>query len=138
MKKFKVADRVVWVYRSSLEKWNVYEDDTTRGVVESINSDGKFTVKWDKSWVTPNPSQHNADELITEAAADKIRSKLVKEFEAWAGPIRNKIEQAAKCLAEAGELAAKQNKDLTEMYELTGALIGAMDDVGWRTSSLSC
>jgi len=138
MKKFKVADRVVWVYRSSLEKWNVYEDDTTRGVVESINSDGKFTVKWDKSWVTPNPSQHNADELITEAAADKIRSKLEKEFEVWAGPIRKKIEQAAKCLAEAGELAAKQNKDLTEMYELTGALIGAMDDVGWRTSSLSC
>lgn len=138
MKKFKAGDRVVWEERSSLEEWNEYEDDTTRGVVESVDSEGKLTVKWDNSWIKPNPSQHDADELITEAAADKILSKLEKEFEAWAGPIRKKIEQAAKCLAEAGELATAQDRDLSEMSELVGPLINAMDTIGWRTSSLSC
>jgi hypothetical protein len=138
MKKFEVGQRVVWVSRSSLKEWNEYEDDTTRGAVKSIDEDGKLSVKWDDSWVTPNPGKHDASELISEVEANKILSKLEKEFEAWAGPIREKMEETAKCLKEAGKLAAKQKKDLAEMHELTSPLISAMDDIGWRTSSLSC
>jgi hypothetical protein len=136
MKTFKKDDRVVLVARSNLEEWNEYEDDTTRGVVTSVDAEGKISCKWDDSW--HKPSTHTADELITEAEANKILAKLEKEFEVWAGPIRKKMEQAAKLLTEASELAAKQNKDLVEMHELVGPLIGAMDDIGWRTSSLSC
>lgn len=138
MKKFKVEDRVVWVERSNLEEWNEYEDDTTRGTVLSVNDDGTLTVKWDSSWLTPNPSKHNANELITEAAADKIRVKLEKKYEAWAGPIRKKMEQAGKLLSEARELADEQDKNLSEMHELVGPLINAMDEIGWSTSSLMC
>lgn len=133
---FSVGDRVVLVARSNLKEWNEYEDDTTRGVVTAISEDGKVSCKWDDSWVPPG--NYNADELITEAKADKILATLEKEFEKWAGPIRKKIELAAKYLAEAGELANKQNKDLSQMHEIVGPLIGAMDDLGWRTSSLSC
>ena len=136
MNKFKVGDRVMDPDRSNLEEWNEYEDDTTRGVVESIDPEGKVHVKWDDSW--HKPSTHNADDLISEAEGDKILAKLEKDFEKWAGPIRKKIELAAKYLSEAGELANKQNKDLSEMHEIVGPLIGAMDDLGWRTSSLSC
>jgi hypothetical protein len=136
MSKFKVGDRVVDPDRSNLEEWNEYEDDTTRGEVTAVGEDGKISCKWDDSW--HKPSTHNADDLITEAEADKILAKLEKEFEKWAAPIRKKMEQAAKLLSEAGELASAQGKDLSELHEIVGPLIGAMDDVGWRTSSLSC
>lgn len=138
MKTFEVGQRVVLVAASNLKEWNEYEDDTTRGVVKSVNKEGLITVKWDNSWRTPNPSEHTANRLISEAEANEIRSKLEAEYEVWAGPIREKMKLAAKCLAEADELATKQKKDLAEMHELTGPLIKAMDDIGWRTSSLSC
>lgn len=138
-KTFEVGARVVWVDRSNLDTHNEYEDDDcTRGVVKSIDKDGKLTCKWDGSWTTPNPSKHDASELMAEEEANKILSKLEKEYEAWAGPIRKKIEAAAKLLSEAGELAAEQERDLSEMHEVVGPLISAMDDIGWRTSSLSC
>lgn len=133
---FSVGDRVVLVERSNLEEWNEYEDETTRGVVTAISEDGKVSCTWDDTW--NKPSVHSADELITEAKADKILAKLEQEFEKWAGPIRKKMEQAAKCLNDARELAEKQGKDLSEMHEIVGPLISAMDDCGWRTSSLSC
>jgi hypothetical protein len=138
MKTFEVGQRVVLVAGSNLEEWNEYEDDTTRGAVQSIEENGSFIVKWDAAWRKPNPNRHTTNELITEIEADKILSKLEKEFEAWAGPIRKKMEQAAKYLLEAGELASKQKKDLAELHEIVGPLISAMNDIGWSTSSLSC
>lgn len=138
-KTFEVGARVVLVERSNLDTHNEYEDDdTTRGVVKSVDAEGKLTCKWDNSWITPNPSKHTASELMAEAEANKILEKLEAEYEVWAGPIRKKIEESAKLLAEAGELAAKKDRDLSEMHEIVGPLISAMDDIGWRTSSLSC
>lgn len=136
--KFEVGQRVVLVSGSNLETHNEYEDDCTRGVVKSIDENGKVLVRWDGSYRKPNPGKHNADELITEVAADEILSKLEAEFEAWAGPIREKLEQAGALLKEAGELADKHGRDLTEMWDLTSPLTSAMDEVGWRTSSLTC
>jgi hypothetical protein len=78
------------------------------------------------------------DELITEVEADKILSKLEREYEVWAGPIRKKDGKAAKLLQEVGELADEQNRELIEMHDVVGPLIHAMDELGWRTSSLSC
>jgi hypothetical protein len=138
MNKFEVGQRVVLVSDSNLKEWNVYVDDTTRGVIETINSVNNYSIKWDSKWHTPNPSNHNASELITETEANEIRSQLEKEYEIWAGPIRNKMEQAAKCLEEAEELASKQNKNLAEMHELTYPIVKSMDQIGWITSSLSC
>jgi hypothetical protein len=139
MKTFEKGARVVLVAESNLTTHNEYEDDDcTRGVVKSVDKDGKLTVKWDSSWRTTNPSKHDASELMAEEEANKILDKLEAEYEVWAGPIREKIKEAAKLLAEADKLANKQKRDLTEMHEIVGPLIGAMDDVGWRTSSLSC
>ena len=136
--KFEVGQRVVLVSGSNLETHNEYEDDCTRGVVKSIDENGKVLVRWDGSYRKHNPGKHNADELITEVAADEILSKLEAEFEAWAGPIREKLEQAGALLKEADELADKHGRDLTEMWDLTSPLTSAMDEVGWRTSSLTC
>lgn len=138
MKIFEVGQRVVLVQDSNLETYNVEEDDTTRGVVKSITDPGKVIVKWDSSWRKPNLEEVATEELITEAEAETILSKLEAEYEVWAAPIRVKIEESAKLLREAGQLASNQNQDLAELRDLVSPLISAMRSVGWRTSSLSC
>lgn len=138
MKTFEVGQRVVLVEASNLETFNPDEDDSTRGVVKSVDDPSKPLVKWDNSWRKPNPEKVSAEGLITEAEADTILSKLEEEYEAWATPIREKIKESAKLLQEAGQLADNQNQDLAQLHDLVGPLIGAMRSVGWRTSSLSC
>ena len=135
---FKVNDRVVKNDRA-LKNHCEYEgdDDTSRGVVKEIKGD-KYLVKWDPEWSYPNPSEVYAKDLVSEEEAEQILAKLEAEYEVWAGPIREKIEEAAKLLSEAGKLAEKQKRDLAEMHEIVSPLLGAMDDIGWRTSSLSC
>lgn len=138
MTTYSVGDRVVLPKRSNLETWNEYEDDVTRGEVKAIPEEGKFTVKWDSSWIKPNPGTYNANELMPEAEANEILARLESEYEAWAGPIREKMKQAGQLLKEAGELADAQKKSLTEMHDIMSPLLGAMDSLGWSTSSLSC
>lgn len=137
MKTFSVGDRVVWVKYSNLKTWDEYED-TTRGTVKTVDTEGRLSVKWDDKWHNEKPVKLSPDALISEEEANQIRSKLEAEYEVWAGPIREKMQQAGQLLAEAGELAAKQKKDLAEMHEIISPLLEAMDDLGWSTSSLSC
>lgn len=136
---FKVGDRVVWVERSNLETHCEYEDDDcTRGVIKGIVEPGKYSVKWDSSWTKPNPSTLAANELMLESEANTILESLQAEYEKYAAPIRAKVKEAAKLLEEANTLAAKQARELTEWHDVVEPLLGAMDDIGWRTSSLSC
>ena len=138
-KTFQVNDRVVWVERSNLKSHNEYEDDDcTRGVVKAVGEGGLVTVKWDSKWMEPRTQSIHSNKLISEAEANQILSKLEAEYEAWAGPIKAKIKEAAKLLDEAGDLADDQNRNLAEMHEVVGPLIRSMDNLGWRTSSLSC
>lgn len=134
--KFKVGDRVV-LNDECLVAYDEYSDDCFRGKVSSIEGK-KITVIWDDSWRNENAEALTPDELISEEKADKIIDKLEKQYEKWASPIRKKIEDAAKLLAEADKLAQKKNRDLAEMHELVSPLLCAMDDIGWSTSSLSC
>lgn len=139
MKTFKVGDRVVHVKDSSLEEWNADDyDDTIRGVVKGIHKSGKLLIEWDLSWRNKEHAEAMPDELISEAEANKILSKLEAEYKAWADPIKEKVEQAAKLLREAGKMASKQKKELIEMHDLVYPLLGTMDGLGWSTSSLSC
>lgn len=136
MNTFEIGARVVLPENSNLDEWNVDEEDVTRGAVKSIGEDGKFLVHWDNSW--NKPSKHFAEDLMPEEEANKILSVLEAEYEIWAAPIREKMEQVATLIGEAGELASKQNKALAEMHELVGPLIGSMRKTGWHTSSLNC
>lgn len=136
--KFEVGQRVVLVSGSNLDSHNEYGDDVTRGLIKSIDEEGKILIKWDNSYNNTNNRKRKASELMLEVDANAILSKLEADFEVWAGPIREKMKQAGALLKEAGKLADKQGRDLTQMWELTGPLTSAMDEVGWRTSSLSC
>ena len=136
---FNIGDRVVWINRSDLDAHNEYEDDPcTRGEVKAVDSDGKIQVKWDDNWVQPRVSTLSANELMPESEANDILSKLEDEYEAYTSPIRTKLEQAAKLLEEANELAKEHDRELAEWHDVTDPLLGAMGNIGWRTSSLSC
>jgi len=136
---FGIGDRVVVVHLSSLKKHNEYEDDDcTRGTVKDVKGD-KYLVHLDSTWQKPRTQEFSGAQLITEEEANKKLSELEQEYEAWAGPIRAKVEEAAKLLLEAEELAQKQDRSLAEEFTpLAESLISAMSDIGWSTSSLSC
>lgn len=138
MKKFEVGERVVLVKESNLETYDPECDDTTRGIVKSVDDPNMPLVRWDNSWKNPRTEKVKADGLITEVEAEAIISKLEQEYEAVAGPIREKISASAKLLTEAGQLAKKQNMNLSEVNELVSPLISAMRGIGWRTSALNC
>lgn len=139
-KTFEVGQRVVWTERSDLTTHNEDEDggDVTRGVVKSISDDGIYSVKLDGGYHKPNPVKLSADKLITEVEADEILSKLEAEFEAWAGPIREKLKQAGEFLKEADKVANEHGRELHQMWDIIDPLTSAMEDIGWRTSSLTC
>ena len=42
------------------------------------------------------------------------------------------MKQAAKLLQEADELAAKQDKNLTDMHNIVSPLLEAMENLGWK------
>ena len=140
MSKFEVGSRVVDKDHSDLEIYNEYEDGVTRGVVVALykQEPDKIRVKWDDSWKKPNPEKIEVARLIAEEEADQILSKLEAEYESWAGPIREKLKAAGELLREADKMAQAKKRDLTEMHDLVEELTSAMDDIGWRTSSLSC
>ena len=137
MKKFKVGQRVV-LRNSALEEYNDDGSYTQEGIVQEIHKSGKCLVKWDKGWEKGNTAGVEPDDLVSEEEAEKILDTLEKEYDAWANPIKNKMKQAAKLLQEADELAAKQDKNLTDMHNIVIPLLEAMENLGWSTSSLSC
>lgn len=136
MNNFKVGDRVI--RKDSVQQFNEYENDSICGVVKSLGMNGAITVKWDSEYINPNPQTLDYDKLLTEAEGNEKWSALEAEYEVWAAPIRDKMKEAGALLKEAGLLAKKQKRDLTELHELTGPLLSAMDNIGWSTSSLSC
>lgn len=142
MSKFEVGSRVVDTTRSNLKTHDEYEDggDVTRGAVVSLidAASDKVKVKWDSQWIEPRTSTIAIKNLMSEKKANQILSKLEAEYESWAGPIREKLKAAGELLREAAQLAQAKKRDLTEMHDLVGELTEAMDDIGWRTSSLSC
>ena len=138
MKTFAVGDRVVSREYSDLDAYNEFEDDIIRGVVKKIHESGKLLIKWDCSWHNKEHAEAMPEDLISEEEANEILAKLEAEYKVWADPIQEKMEEAGKLLREAGKLAAKQKRDLSEMHELVAPLISAMDSIGWSTSSLSC
>ena len=121
MKKFKVGQRVV-LRNSALEEYNDDGSYTQEGIVQEIHKSGKCLVKWDKG----NTAGVEPDDLVSEEEAEKILDTLEKEYDAWANPIKNKMKQAAKLLQEADELAAKQDKNLTDMHNIILDLFGLL------------
>lgn len=136
VRKFKVDERVA----QCEEEWNPDEDTTLYGRVVGYNeTNGRVFVKWDGSYYKDKlPYEVSEEDLLTEKEAERENARLEKEYNKFAKPIEKKLEQAAKLLREANEIADEHGKDLSQMHDLVGPLVSAMDDAGWRTSALWC
>lgn len=90
-------------------------------------------------WTDGSLERVRIDNLLTEKS-------LEDEFKEVQNAINNKLREAAAALTEATRLANEAGKTLTDydydtddsMFPAVNDLMSAMDDAGWRTSSLSC
>lgn len=138
MSKFQVGDRVV---RSSSHALSWHDPDgfaPEEGIIEAVLSTGKIVVRWDDEKASTNPGQFLQSHLMSKVEADVILSQLELEYQNFALPIIDKLKAAGALILEAKKLADENGKDLLESHELTEYLFVAMDEVGWRTSSLGC
>jgi hypothetical protein len=129
----KPGDRVVMA--SDVKSYNHYEPGIYPGVVmEKEAGPDKVYVKWDSSWQTNGPV--SVTKLLFEADAQVKFKELEVEFNAWAAPIKEQVKIAADALVKINTMVGDQ--PLNEMHDLLGPLFNAMDNLGWRTSSMLC
>lgn len=110
-------------------------DKKRTGVVigNTLSASNLVAIEWEDGSLT----KVDVSLLLTEKDM-----ALELEFEA----INNKLAEAARLLSEAAESAAKHGKDLNDYdydtddryFPAIDDLMGAIDDCGWRSSSLSC
>lgn len=76
-----------------------------------------------------------------------MSTQLDQEFEAVKKEINSKLREAAWLIADANNLASDHGKSMISdsdpetgdiLFQGIGDLINAMDNCGWRTSSLAC
>lgn len=123
----------------SLQKYNPEEDTLLRGTIEGTSRrEGKVFVKWDSNWRKPNPEEVDLASLISEEDAEKRTSALEVEYNKWSMEVRDKCQQAAQLIREAGKIADLHGFSLGETYDLNHGIQGAMGEAGWNTSSWGC
>ena len=133
----KVGTRVAFI-----DKWQPCNKGVVKSKVEPYMNHGLMViVEWDNGLL----EKVNLSSLITEAegiAQDaRIREEQDRLEADWAqveSLVTEKLNAAAALINEANALASKAGKELHEMWDSTSHLMDAMDDAGWRTSSMSC
>jgi len=113
-----------------------------KGEVESHKSHGQvIIVEWDSGTLQKVTLRSLLTETEGIAQDTRIREEQERLETEWARAetlVTEKLNAAATLIREANDLASGAGKELYEMYESTSRLMGALDDAGWRTSSLSC
>lgn len=99
-------------------------------------SPGMVMVEWD--YPAGEITKVSVTTLMTEAEAEAAKAKLEDDFEALQDQLRDKLQQAADLINEAQKEAQAHGHSLVDMYDATSPLMDALDEAGWRTSSLGC
>jgi len=113
-----------------------------KGKLSTLPERGIVIVEWDSG----NINKQSLSSLLTEAEGLERDIKLKAEQEAleaeWVAvsvEIEKKIKEAAELINQASSLAKDKGRSLSyDMYEEIYPLMSALDNAGWRTSSLSC
>jgi hypothetical protein len=104
------------------------------------HANGKVIAElWD------NVEKFSPDELMTEEEAvveqarlDAEKSHLEREFEKVRDVIQGKMDAATALVKEASALAKDCQKDFSSLRAECRPLFRALNDAGWRASSMSC
>lgn len=126
---FKVGDSVV--DKPTLDNRLDWED-TRSGKVVDIISD-TLVIEWANKMTT----KRKANTIVLASEAQPMIDKLNTEFNTLLVVLREKMELAAATIEEAQTVATARGQNLRSIYEATRPLYNAMDNAGWRTSSLS-
>lgn len=114
----------------------VYDDYTLIGVIRSKEaSAGRVWVKWIEG---PRVDDGEDDEEVElkVLSLESERSQLDQEFKETVKLVKEKMQEAAKLVNEAGKLVKPRR--LERMSEAVNPLVDAMDNNGWRSSSWGC
>lgn len=94
--------------------------------------DGMLLVEWRGGRI----EKLMANRLMGEEEATQLCESLEEEFDKVEEAVSKKLAKAAALVREANALAEGSGLDLYEMND--GGLLDAMENAGWRTSSMSC
>jgi hypothetical protein len=143
MTNFKLGDRVGQPVDKSDVSYageNVEQYFGTIVEVTPNESEDLFKIKWDgescHSYL--NSKCFKASSLLSEEECKKHNNQLMAEFSEMHEKIKAQMKIAADAILEANSIAEDNNLELPNMHNSLGPLIGAMEDIGWSTSSLSC
>jgi hypothetical protein len=93
---------------------------------------GMFLVEWKGGRI----EKLMAERLMGEVEAQQLSQSLEEEFDKVEEAVLKKMTKAAALIREANALAEKAGLELYELND--GGLLDAMENAGWRTSSMSC
>jgi hypothetical protein len=142
MGKFAIGDRVSEVIKSRKDGWN----RKVGKVFSSTNDSGTnvYIIELDlhayykSKGEPPTYKRYEEADLMLEADAKSALNDLEDAFNKLQDELKVKIVEAANLIKEAGDIAEEHGEELAEMHDATDPLLSAMDNAGWRTSSLSC
>ena len=134
MEKFKIGDRV------GMESAANRHGDMHMGVVDDLTKKGLFVVKWDDPYFQKHyPGPFSADELDTEENLNKLCETLEADFEKTSKKVKDLLDKSASFLNEAAKVAREANGSLSDdFYDEADLFMSAMNNAGWRSSSLNC
>jgi hypothetical protein len=98
-------------------------------------SETSVVVKWDGYKYC---SKTDIDDLMLEVDVDKKLAPIEEEFNDLTKDIEAKMKLAGQAIRMANKIAKELGVENLSSLDCVSPLLKAMDDVGWRTSSLSC
>lgn len=121
--------------------YDKYEETTLFGEVLSKKAGrGKVWVRWDQERGVGRDRTDEEEEIDTSLLClESEISEIEKDFKNVEAEVKAKLEAAAELVREANQIVLDKRvaKNLSD-FGNTYALVDAMDDSGWRSSSWSC
>lgn len=115
---------------------NSYGENVLTGVIlDKEAAKGSVVVQWDEDCERDEEEEEVEIEVLS---LESDKNELEKEFKVAEKAIKEKIKEAAKLVKEANKMAQEAGAPHLESMHVTGELVNAMDDSGWRSSSWNC
>jgi hypothetical protein len=142
MTKFKFGDEVCSVFDYDNDEYAVLTSykqaqygEELRGTITKIIGD-EAEVQWDEaSFLNDKEKPVKLESLLLESEFDHKFQALEDEFNVLSKQVEAKMEQAAKIIEEAAQLAADHNMDFGDLDDACYAVDIAMTTNGWNSSS---
>jgi hypothetical protein len=120
-------------------QYDIDGDGDLVGVIRSREAKPGFVwVKWiDGDYLDSIDGECESQIDLKILMLESDRNQIEEDFKRVSKEVKEKMKAAAKLVNEAGKLARSARCTLESMHA-ADALVNAMDDNGWRSSSWGC